>query len=198
MSNTHRRYRAINQGLMPCYHPRPTGHREHHLNTLVAMICGVIGGKHAHLPTIADHALSHGATQESVITRFRRFLQHDARTLDGWFWPVAQALLQVLAHQPIRVVMDGSVVSSGAAAWPCWSVWFTTAGRCRSAGSSSPRRKAIFPKPPIGRCWPRASRSGRRMRPSSSWAMASLTGSTSTPTCAAWGGSRSAAPPPTW
>jgi hypothetical protein len=113
MSDTSRRYRAIKQGLMHFYHPRPTGHREQHLNTLVAMICGLIGGKHAHLPTIADHAPSNGATQESVIKRFRRFLQSEAQTLDGWFLPVAQALLQALARQPIQLVMDGSVVGRG-------------------------------------------------------------------------------------
>lgn len=113
MSDTSRRYHAIKQGLMQFYRPRPTGHREQHLNTLVAMICGLIGGKHAHLPTIADHAPSHGATQASVITRFRRFLQNDAQTLAGWFLPVVQALLQALAHQPIQVVMDGSVVGRG-------------------------------------------------------------------------------------
>jgi hypothetical protein len=98
---------------MAFYQPRPTGHREQHLNTLVALICGLIGGKHAHLPTIADHAPSHGAAQESLITRFRRFLQHEAHTVDGWFLPVAQALLQALAHQPISLVMDGSVVGRG-------------------------------------------------------------------------------------
>jgi hypothetical protein len=113
MSDTSRRYHAIKQGLMHFYRPRPTGHREQHLNTLVAMICGLIGGKHAHLPTIADHAPSHGATQESLIKRFRRFLQHEAQTRDGWFLPVAQALLQALAHQPLQVIMDGSVVGRG-------------------------------------------------------------------------------------
>ena len=113
MSDTSRRYRAIKQGLMQLYHPRPTGHREQHLNTLAALICGLVGGRHAHLPTIADHAPSHGATQESLIKRFRRFLQHDAQTVDAWFLPVAHLLLQALAHQPIRLVMDGSAVGRG-------------------------------------------------------------------------------------
>ena len=44
MSDTYRRYAAIKQGLMQFFHPRPTGHRERHLNTLVAMICGLTGG----------------------------------------------------------------------------------------------------------------------------------------------------------
>lgn len=113
MSDTSRRYRAIKQGLMQLYSPRPTGHREQHLNTLAALICGLVGGRHAHLSTIADHAPSHGATQESLIMRLRRFLQHDAQTVDAWFLPVAHLLLQALAHQPIRLVMDGSTVGRG-------------------------------------------------------------------------------------
>ena len=69
MSDTYRRYAAIKQGLMQFYHPRPTGHRERHLNTLVAMICGLTGGQRAHLTTMADYAPSGGANQGSVVMR---------------------------------------------------------------------------------------------------------------------------------
>ena len=72
MSDTCRRYRAIKQALMQFYQPHPTGHHERHLNTLVALICGLAGGQRAHLAAIADHAPSNGADQESLITRFRR------------------------------------------------------------------------------------------------------------------------------
>lgn len=113
MSDTSRRYRAIKQALMQMYHPQPTGHREQHLNTLTALICGLVGGKHAHLPTIADHAPSNGATQESLIKRLRRFLQHEAHTVDAWFLPVARVLLEALAHRAIYLVMDGSAVGRG-------------------------------------------------------------------------------------
>jgi hypothetical protein len=113
MSDTYRRYAAIQQALMQFYHPRPSGHQERHLHTLVALICGLVGGQRAHLSTIADHAPSQGANQESSIKRFRRWLQHDAHTLDGWFLPVAQEVLATLAQQPIQVIMDGSVVGRG-------------------------------------------------------------------------------------
>jgi hypothetical protein len=113
MSDTHRRYRAIKQAIMQFYQPHPTGHREKHLNTLCALICGLTGAKHAHLPTIADHAPSNRARQESLIKRFRRWIQHDAQTVDGWFLPVAAELLTTLARQPIQLVMDGSVAGRG-------------------------------------------------------------------------------------
>ena len=93
MSDTYRRYRAIKQGLMHFYQLQPTGHQDRHLNTLIALICGLCGGQRAHLSTIADHAPAHNADQESVITRFRRWLKHDTTTLNGWFLPVAEALL---------------------------------------------------------------------------------------------------------
>ena len=41
MTDTYRRYVAIKQGLMQFFRPQPTGHRERHLNTLVALICGL-------------------------------------------------------------------------------------------------------------------------------------------------------------
>ena len=44
MSDTYRRYRAIKDGIMQFYHPRPHCHREKHLNTLAALICGLVGG----------------------------------------------------------------------------------------------------------------------------------------------------------
>jgi hypothetical protein len=47
MSDTSRRYHAIKQGLMQFDQPRPTGHREQHLNTLTAHICGLTGGRQA-------------------------------------------------------------------------------------------------------------------------------------------------------
>jgi hypothetical protein len=113
MSDTYRRYAAIKQGLLQFFQPRPTGHRERHLNTLVALICGLTGGQCAHLTTIADHAPSGGADQASVGTRFRRWLKHDANTLDGWFLPVAEALLANLVQQSLHLVLDGSVVGRG-------------------------------------------------------------------------------------
>ncbi len=113
MSDTYRRYRAIKQALMQFYPSPVSGHRERHFHTLVALICGLAGGRSAHLSTVADHAPSGGAAQESVMMRFRRWLKHDAQTLDGWFLPVATALLANLAHQPLLLVMDGSVVGRG-------------------------------------------------------------------------------------
>lgn len=52
MGDWSRRYRAIKARLTQCDTLRLTGHRQQHLNTVVAMI----GGRCAHVPAIADHA----------------------------------------------------------------------------------------------------------------------------------------------
>ena len=113
MSDTYRRHRAIKQGIMQFFQPRPSGHRERHFNTLVAMICGLVGAQRTHLGHMADHAPSYGAHQESVRARFGRWLKNDVNTLDSWFLPVAEALLAQLAQQPLLLVLDGSVVGRG-------------------------------------------------------------------------------------
>ncbi len=113
MSDTYRRYRAIKDGIMQFYHPRPHGHREKHLNTLAALICGLVGGRHAHLSLCADHAPADRIKQESLIERFRRWLKHERHTIDGWFSPLARELLATLAKQPLHLVMDASLVGRG-------------------------------------------------------------------------------------
>ncbi len=113
MSDTYRRYRAIKQALMQFYHRPFSSHQERHFHTLVALICGLAGGHSAHLSTIADHAPTGRAAQESAIMRFRRWLKHDAQTLESWFLPIAKALLENLSRQPLLLALDGSVVGRG-------------------------------------------------------------------------------------
>ena len=116
MSDTYRRYRAIKQNLVQYYHHACTGHSERHFTTLAALVCGLVGARSSHLSMIADHAPAGPATQESIIKRFRRWLAHDKHTLDGWFHPIAKDLLQSLAHQPLLLAIDGSVVGRGCVA----------------------------------------------------------------------------------
>jgi len=159
MSDTYRRYRAIKRAIMQFYQPRPSGQREKQLNTLVALICGLAGRRHARLSTIADHAPSDGAKQESVIDRFRRWLKHDRQTIDGWFLPIAKELLQALATQPIQLVMDGSVVGRGCIALMLSVVYHGRALRRASDSARSPSARSCTAHRRVS--WRRASPSRR-------------------------------------
>ncbi len=113
MSDTHRRYRAIEQALRQVIPTHANSHREKHLHTLAALICGSVGGKNTQFPKVADQAPSRGAKRESRITRFERWVDNRAITYDTFFLPHARALLSALAQQPLVLVMDGSSVGRG-------------------------------------------------------------------------------------
>ncbi len=113
MSDTYRRNRAIKDALMQLFPTRPTGHTERHVNTLAALICGIVGSGHTQTPKIADHAPGGAAQRESLIKRFRRWCANEAITLDAYFLPVAEAVLANLAQQPLVLIMDGSTVGRG-------------------------------------------------------------------------------------
>jgi hypothetical protein len=113
MSDTYRRYDAIKTTLMHLFSPRPTGHQEKHLNTLAALICGIVGSRHVHTPKMAEHAPGCGAKAESLIKRFRNWLQHAEVSWEVCFLPVAQALLAGLGDRAIVLAIDGSAVGRG-------------------------------------------------------------------------------------
>lgn len=106
MSDAYRRYVAIKRSLRQCYaHLR--GHMERRWETLVRLVNGIIGSRHVHLSKIADHTPAFGRQQESVIMRFRRWLQNPYVTWETLMQPVAEALLQRLAAVgPLVLVID--------------------------------------------------------------------------------------------
>jgi hypothetical protein len=110
MSDTHRRYHAIEQALRQVIPTKEGSHRERHLRTLAALICGIVGAKQSQLPKIADQAPSGGAKRESRITRFERWVDNRAVNYETFFLPQARALLSALAARPLTLVMDGSAV----------------------------------------------------------------------------------------
>jgi hypothetical protein len=81
MSSTHQRYRAIQTSLMQIF-GHPTGHKARHVQTLTALIGGIVGSTHSQIPHIADHVPNHQAKTSSVIPRMMRWYQHDAITTD--------------------------------------------------------------------------------------------------------------------
>jgi hypothetical protein len=113
MSSTHQRYRAIQTSLMHIF-GQPTGHQARHVQTLVALICGIVGSTHTQLPHIADHVPNHQAKTSSVIQRMTRWYQNDAITTDTFFLPFVEPLLGALAAaRPLEVIIDGSTMGRG-------------------------------------------------------------------------------------
>src|SRR5712691_7745195 len=72
MRDNLRRYRAIRHALVPCYPPSSVGNFARHLNTLAALISGIVGSKSTHLPHIAPK-VPEGTKPESRVKRFARW-----------------------------------------------------------------------------------------------------------------------------
>ena len=110
-------YCAILRHLKQLYPAEPTGNLARHLQTLAALISGIIRSKSCQLPAIASEvpkgASPKGGNRESRSKRFARFLQNKNVTPELFFLPYAQALVQSLPPGPLVLVMDGSVVGRG-------------------------------------------------------------------------------------
>jgi hypothetical protein len=112
MSDNLRRYRAIRQALTPCDPGEPSGQMARHLNTLAALMSGIVGSKSSQLPSIATQ-IPDGAKPESRLKRFTRWLQNEGIEEGVYFLPYADILLSHLALETVVWVMDGSGVGDG-------------------------------------------------------------------------------------
>ena len=109
MSDNLRRYRAIRDALMHAYPTPPTGNFARHVQTLAALISGIVGSKSTQLPHIATK-VPDGTKPESRVTRFARWVDNAHILEEVYFLPYAAVLLRHLALQTLVLVMDGSGV----------------------------------------------------------------------------------------
>src|SRR5918911_118623 len=115
MSDNLRRYRAIRDALMHAYPTSSLGNFARHLNTLAALISGIVGSKSTQLPHIAAK-VPNGTKPESRVKRFARWCDNPHILEEVYFLPYAEVLLRQLALQTVVLVMDGSGVGRGCTA----------------------------------------------------------------------------------
>src|SRR5215468_11205576 len=115
MSDNLRRYRAIRNALTQAYPTSPTGNFARHLQTLAALISGIVGSKSTQLPTLATK-VPDGTKPESRVKRFARWIDNARILEEMYFLPYAEIVLTHLALETLVLVMDGSVVGRGCAA----------------------------------------------------------------------------------
>src|SRR6266478_2745251 len=115
MRDNLRRYHAIRQALAQCYPTASQGNFARHLNTLAALISGIVGSKSTHLPHIATK-VPDGTKPESRVKRFARWCDNAHILEEVYFLPYAEVLLRHLALQTLVLVMDGSSVGRGCTA----------------------------------------------------------------------------------
>jgi hypothetical protein len=110
MSDNRRRYLAIKRALKQLYPKEPKGNLARHLNTLAAMISGIVGGKSVNLSSIAGK-VPDGTKRESRVKKFHRWIKNERIEAQLYFLPFAVELLKALAaHRPLLLAIDGSEV----------------------------------------------------------------------------------------
>lgn len=112
MSDCIRRYRAIREALKNTYPEEPRGNHARHLNTLAALISGIVGAQHSHLAKLAGE-VPDGAKPASRVKRFERWLTNESISWELYFLPFVETLLTSLAAQTLVLVLDGSGVGRG-------------------------------------------------------------------------------------
>jgi hypothetical protein len=113
MSDSRRTHRAIKTKLKQLYPEEPQGNLARHLETLVGMISGIILSKSCQLPQIASKVPG-DIHPESRVKQISRWVQNEHITLDLYFLPFVQPLLERLAAvRPLVLIMDGSAVARG-------------------------------------------------------------------------------------
>jgi hypothetical protein len=80
---------------------------------LVRLICDIIGSRQSQLPKLVEHLPGTKAKDKSQIQQLSRWLQNPQVSQAQWVLPVATALLASLAHRPLVLIFDGSVVGRG-------------------------------------------------------------------------------------
>lgn len=106
-------YRSIKRTLAHVLPTRRDSHDERHLNTLTLLICGIVSAQHVQFDKLAAHAPIRGRKNESLITRFRRWVKHEAITCEALWLPFARAVLASLAHAPLTILLDGTTAGRG-------------------------------------------------------------------------------------
>jgi hypothetical protein len=106
-------YRTIKRTLAQVLRTRRDSHQEQHLNTLALLICGIVGAQHVQFAQLADHAPIRHRKNESLITRFRRWVKHEHVTSQAVWLPFARALLHGLAHTPLNILLDATTAGRG-------------------------------------------------------------------------------------
>jgi hypothetical protein len=110
MSDNRRVYRTIRTSLKQLFPYEPQGNFARHLNTLAALVSGIVQGKSSQLPTIARKA-PEIAKVESRVKKYSRWLQNERTGYEAYYLPFAQEILANLAQiRPLVFMMDGSDV----------------------------------------------------------------------------------------
>jgi len=105
-------YRKVQEFVESTYPHEPKGNLKRNMNTLVAMITGIIIGKGTQLPQIALN-VPETIKLPSTEKRFKRLIINDKTTEQTYYLPFIQSVLNKLGLEEMVLAIDGSLVGRG-------------------------------------------------------------------------------------
>jgi hypothetical protein len=112
MSDSKAIYRKVQEFVKCLYPSELRGNPYRNMNTLTAMITGIIIGKETQLPQIATH-VPESIKLPSTEKRFKRLIINEAVTEETFFLPFIQGVLNKLNLEEMVLAIDGSLVGRG-------------------------------------------------------------------------------------
>ena len=112
MSDGKKVYRSVKNALHKLWPVEPRGNFARHVNSLAALISGIVNGRSSQLPKIAEN-VPDGNKVESRVRRFSRWVDNTRIDYERYYLPFAEVLLKCLAANPLVFAIDGSTVGRG-------------------------------------------------------------------------------------
>ena len=110
MSDNRRVYRTIRKAIKQFYPQEPKGNTARHLNTLSALVAGIVQSKRSQLPAIAGK-IPENTNLESRVKKYSRWFQNNRIDSTIYYLPFVTELLTALAEiRTLVLVMDGSEI----------------------------------------------------------------------------------------
>ena len=112
MSDCKTIYKKVKEFIKCTYPSEPTGNLHRNMNTLAAMITGIVIGKETQLPQIANN-VPELIKLPSTEKRFKRLIINEKVTEETYFLPFIQSVLNKLGLEEMILAVDGSLVGRG-------------------------------------------------------------------------------------
>ena len=112
MSDCRTTYRKVREFVKCVYPSELKGNLSRNMNTLAAMITGIIIGKETQLPQIATN-VPESIKLPSTEKRFKRLIINEKVTEEIYFLPFIQSMLNKLGLEEMILAIDGSLVGRG-------------------------------------------------------------------------------------
>ena len=115
MSDSHRVHRAIKKAMKQVYPENPQGNLARHLETLAAMVSGIVLSQSCQLPKIASK-IPGVVHPDSRAKQLSRWVNNEEITFDLYFLPFVRELLSGLAAvRPLVLIM----IARNKQSWQC-------------------------------------------------------------------------------